>query len=33
MRSKRSGIKKQKQLDQNNAVLKKYKIELSKNVK
>jgi len=33
MKSKRSGIKKQKQLDQNNAILKKYKIELSKSVK
>ena len=33
MKSKRSGIKKQKQLDQNNAILKKYKVELSKNIK
>lgn len=33
VKSKRSVIKKQKQLDQNNAILKKYKIELLKSVK
>ena len=33
MKSKRSGIKKQKLIDQNNVILKKYKAEPSKSVK
>ena len=33
MKSKRSGIKKQKQIDQNNVILKKYKVELLKSIK